>query len=127
MATQAVGLLVGAPAVYYCGVADSANALIAAMVVFGFCKGVYDSNIWAAIYDVIPAARRSTIVGVANFVGWMAGAGGPVLVGGAVDKGSMTLGAAIAMMGTVYLVIGSDDALVCLVPDTPRRPPCGRA
>ena len=114
VATQATGLLVGAPAVYYCGVADDANWLICAMVVFGFCKGVYDSNIWAAIYDVIPAARRSTIVGVANFVGWMAGAGGPVLIGGAVDEGRVTLGAAIAMMASVYLVIGTMTLLCAL-------------
>ena len=119
VATQAAGLLVGDPAVYYCGVADSTNGLIVAMVVFGFCKGVYDSNIWAAIYDVIPAAHRGTIVGVANFVGWMAGAGGPILVGGAVDEGRMTLGAAIAMMGTVYVVIGSL-TLLCALFLTPR-------
>lgn len=119
VATQAAGLLVGAPAVYYCGVADTANALIAAMILFGFCKGVYDSNIWAAIYDVIPPARRGTIVGVANFVGWMAGAGGPVLVGSAVDSGRMTLGAAIAMMGTVYVVIGGA-TLLCALFLTPR-------
>lgn len=119
VATQAAGLLIGAPAVYYCGVANSANALIVAMIIFGFCKGVYDSNIWAAIYDVIPAARRSTIVGVANFVGWMAGAGGPVLVGSAVDSGRMTLGAAIAMMGTIYIVIGAL-TLLCALFLTPR-------
>ncbi|HVU89968.1 MAG TPA: MFS transporter [Pirellulales bacterium] len=119
VATQAAGLLIGAPAVYYCGVTNNADALNWAMIIFGFCKGVYDSNIWAAIYDVIPPARRGTIVGVANFVGWMAGAGGPVLVGLAVDKEWMTLGAAIAMMGTVYVVTGGA-TLLCALFLTPR-------
>ena len=43
----------------------------------------------------------------------------PFLIGGAVDKGTLTLGAAIAMMGTIYLVIGSM-TLLCALFLTPR-------
>jgi len=32
--------------------------LVFAMAGFGFMKGLYDANIWAGLYDFVPAERR---------------------------------------------------------------------
>ncbi len=123
VATQAAGLLVGDPAVYYCGVADSANGLIVAMVVFGFCKGVYDSNIWAAIYDVIPAAPRDD-----RWRGELRGLDGrrrrtnPGRRSG--RRGTHDAGRRDRDDGNGLRGDRQPHAAVCLVSYAPRRPPC---
>jgi len=55
--------------------------LLTAMVFFGLCKGFYDSNIFAAIYDVVDPRVRGSAAGIMNTVGWGGGALGPVAVG----------------------------------------------
>jgi MFS family permease len=53
MLVQALGLLVGSGAVFLVGTTADVNTLLLAMMLFGLCKGFYDSNIFAALYDVI--------------------------------------------------------------------------
>ena len=50
---QALGLLIGAWFVMTVGHTQSTHVLLAAMTAFGFCKGCYDSGIFASLYDVI--------------------------------------------------------------------------
>ncbi|MBI2825884.1 MAG: MFS transporter [Planctomycetia bacterium] len=107
IATQALGLLLGTGMIFVCGTTRDEGVLMLAMLLFGLFKGVYDSNIWAAMYDVIPAARRSTVVGLANFVGWGGAAAGPPVIGWAVDKGHFTLGQAMAATAFIYLSMGT--------------------
>jgi MFS family permease len=78
---QAFGLLAGAVFVGLVGLTRSPATLIGAMVLFGGCKGLYDSNIFASLYDVIEPAARATAAGIINCVGWCGGALGPVAVG----------------------------------------------
>jgi MFS family permease len=58
MAVQAVGMLAGAPFVAICGVTTSVPILISALTMWGFFKGLYDANIFASAFDVVPAAAR---------------------------------------------------------------------
>src|SRR5262249_40635858 len=51
---QAMGALCGAPFIVWCGFANDLGSIIVAMTCFGFAKGIYDSNIWASLYDVVP-------------------------------------------------------------------------
>jgi MFS family permease len=106
MGTQAFGLLLGAPIVFICGTTSSLSTLIWMMIMLGFCKGIYDSNVVAALYDVVPAARRGTAVGLLNLIGWLGAAAGPPSVGYGVDEGYFTFGEAIAATGAVYLALG---------------------
>ena len=92
--------------IFVCGTTEDMYILALAMLFFGIFKGIYDSNIWAAMYDVIPAARRSTVVGLANCIGWLGAAGGPPVIGWAVDNGHFTLGQAIAATAVIYLTMG---------------------
>ncbi len=100
---QACGLAIGAPFILACGFTKDLWVLVGAMTVFGLGKGLYDSNIWASLYDCIPTSRRASAVGVMNMVGWTGGSVATVLVGVAVDSGA-TMGAAIASTAGIYVV-----------------------
>ena len=105
IAVQAAGVLCGAPFVALCGLTDSAVWLAVALAAWGFFKGLYDANIFAALFDVIPAEARGTAAGFINMAGWLGGGGtAPVLIGlVARDRG---LGPAIAMASAVYVMAG---------------------
>jgi sugar phosphate permease len=71
---QSLGVIVSCPFIFWAGYATELSSVLIAMTCFGFGKGVYDSNIWASLYDVVPPEKRGTAVGVTNMVGWL-GAG----------------------------------------------------
>jgi MFS family permease len=77
MMTQAAGLILGACFVFMVGYTQDVTTLLIAMTLFGLCKGFYDANIFAALYDVIPPHARATAAGVMNTVGWGGGAIAP--------------------------------------------------
>jgi MFS family permease len=105
MLVQAVGVFGGAPFVALCGVSESVGVLIGALTAWGFCKGLYDANIFASMFDVIRPEARGTAAGFMNTAGWLGGgATAPFLIGMiARDRG---LGAAIAMASAVYVLAG---------------------
>ena len=106
MLVQALGALAGAPFLYFCGIAGDLTWHIAAMICFGLSKGMYDSNIWAAFYDVVAPSRRGTAVGLMNMVAWLGAGLGPVLVGEVVRREILTLSEAIGCMSVVYIGVG---------------------
>jgi MFS family permease len=103
---QAAGLFVGAPFVFLCGYTRDMGMLMVAMTLFGLAKGVYDSNIWASLYDIVPPSRRATAVGWMNMLAWVGGAMGPLVIGGAVDAG-MSMSAAISSTAVIYVFAGT--------------------
>ena len=79
------------------------------MTVFGFCKGFYDSGIFASLYDTIEPRARGTAAGIMNTVGWGGGALGPLFVGLASKYGRKStemenMSEAISFGGIIYLV-----------------------
>ena len=40
---------------------------------WGFFKGLYDANIFASAFDVVPPAARGRAAGFMNMIGWLAG------------------------------------------------------
>ena len=108
MLVQAGGLLIGAAFVAIVGLTTSTGTLLAAMACFGACKGLYDANIFAAVFDVIEPRARASAVGIMNAVGWGGGALGPVAVGWATQYGRHAkevdnMSEAIAFGGIIYL------------------------
>lgn len=82
VAVQAVALFLGAPFVFLCSRAGSVTVIAIALAIWGLFKGVYDANIFASLYDVIPAESRGAGAGVMNMVGWLGGGGlAPVAIG----------------------------------------------
>ncbi len=68
----------------------------------GFCKGIFDANIFASLYDVVPVEDRGTAAGLMNTVGWTGGFIAPTVIGFTSQR--YGLGAAIAWTAPVYLV-----------------------
>src|SRR5262249_20158448 len=102
-AVQCLGVLAGAPFVALCGLTDSTAWLVVALAAWGFFKGVYDANIFAAVYDVIPVESRGSAAGLMNTVGWLGGgAVAPLVIG--VLATEYGLSAAIAMAASIYIV-----------------------
>jgi sugar phosphate permease len=100
---QAAGVLCGAPFVAWCGLTRSVTSLVIALTLWGFCKGMYDANIFASMFDVVRPEARGTAAGFLNSAGWLGGGGSaPVVIGFiARDRG---LSAGITAASTVYLL-----------------------
>jgi MFS family permease len=101
---QSLALIAGAPFVYLAGQSSHVELLIVALCGAGFCKGIYDANIFASLFDVIPAEDRGTAAGLMNSLGWTGGALAPTVVGFASER--LGLGAALASTAAIYLVVG---------------------
>lgn len=102
---QALGVLGGAPFVALCGLTPSVAVLGIALTAWGLFKGLYDANIFASVYDVIRPEARGTAAGFMNCVGWLGGGGtAPVIIGLIAQRES--LGLAIALASTVYVLAG---------------------
>jgi MFS family permease len=106
---QALGLFVGAPFIYMVGTASTIPLLIVGMIAVGLSKGFYDANIFASVYDVVPAKMRGTTAGLMNTIGWAFASIGPWAIGRASDR--YGLSAAIGSIAGVY-VLGGVLALV---------------
>ncbi len=85
---QIGGLFVGSVFVWGVGRASDVSWLVVAMVGFGICKGFYDANIFAGLYDFVQPEARATAAGLMNTVGWGGGAMGPLAVGWYTGGGS---------------------------------------
>jgi MFS family permease len=102
MLVQAIGLAAGAPFVMLCGWTRSVPLLIVALTAWGFFKGIYDANIFASIFDVIPAEARGRAAGLMNMTGWLGGGIAPVAVGFVAQRSSLS--AAIMLTAGVYVL-----------------------
>jgi MFS family permease len=124
MAVQAAGLIVGSLFVFLVGTTGNAATLVLAMVMFGVCKGCYDSGIFASLYDTIEPRARGTAAGIMNTIGWGGGALGPLFVGLATKYGRekydwQNMSDAIAWCGAIYL-LGAALVLAAIVVFTHR-------
>jgi sugar phosphate permease len=105
IAVQAGALFCGAPFVFLCSRAHSVTLIAAALVVWGLFKGIYDANIFASLYDVIPAESRGTGAGVMNMVGWLGGGGlAPVTIGALAQH--IGLASSLGLTAGVYILGG---------------------
>jgi MFS family permease len=105
MAVQTIGVLGGAPFVVVCGLTPSVATLIVALTCWGFFKGLYDANIFASVFDVVPPEARGRAAGFMNMIGWLAGGGSAPLVIGVIAQRA-SLGAAMALASLVYVAAG---------------------
>jgi MFS family permease len=104
MMTQVIGLLGGVAFIFLTGWTISLPVLIGALIGFGFFKGVYDANIWASLYDVVPSQGRATAVGVMNSIGWLGAAVAPTALALVSERYGMGVG--ISLNSLIYLLTG---------------------
>ena len=106
MMVQAFAVFAGAPCVVLCGLTSSTVWLVVALTSWGFFKGIYDANIFASVYDVIPPEARGTAAGLMNTVGWLGGgAAAPLVIGILAEQYGLSV--AIALASVVYLLAGA--------------------
>jgi MFS family permease len=104
MLTQSLGLLCGVPFLFLAGWSITLATVIVAMIGFGFFKGLYDANIFASLYDVMPIERRGTAAGIMNSFGWIGGGAAPVAI--ALASARYGMSACISATAAIYLVFG---------------------
>jgi fucose permease len=72
------------------------------MAGFGYFKGLYDANIFASLYDVVPVERRAAAAGILNSLAWLGGSIAPV----AVALGSERFGMSACISATSMIYLG---------------------
>jgi MFS family permease len=104
MLTQALGLFLGIPFLFFTGWAASVPAVVMGMIGFGYCKGLYDANIFASLYDVVAVRQRGVAAGMLNSLGWLGGGFAPVVIALAATRYGM--GPSISGTALVYCISG---------------------
>jgi sugar phosphate permease len=100
--TEFAGLLLGAPFIFLMAYTSNLYISYAALAVFGFFRGVYDSNLFAALFDVIEPGYRAASVGIMTSFAFIVGSFAPLVL--AYLKSSYGLSAGIASLGILYLI-----------------------
>lgn len=104
MEVEMLGLLLGAPFIYWMGISGSQIGCYVAMSLFGIFRGFYDSNLFAALFDVIEPRYRSSSVGIMLAFSFIIGAFAPVMLGWI--KTIAGLEAGISLLAAFYLLGG---------------------
>lgn len=99
---QFVGLLLGAPFIFWMAQADMKLWCYVAMGLFGIFRGIYDSNLFAALFDVIEPKYRASSIGIMLSFGFIVGALAPVLLGWTKSVVGLEMG--ISLLAVFHLV-----------------------
>jgi MFS family permease len=102
LVTEFIGLLLGAPFIFIMAHTSSLYISYAALAAFGFFRGIYDSNLFAALFDVIEPEFRASSVGVMTSFAFISGAFAPLLLG--VIKTHYGLSVGIASLSIFYFL-----------------------
>ena len=108
---QALGLLLGAPFIYWMSVSSSQHLTYVALFIFGIFKGWYDSNIVASLYEIVPIKLRSTAYGLMLMCAFLIGASSPFILGVIKPKFGLTVGLSYLsffyILGALLIGIGA--------------------
>jgi MFS family permease len=102
--TQSIGLLCGVPFLFLTGWSTTIRLLVIGLAGFGLFKGIYDANIFAGLYDVVPVRRRGSAAGLLNSLGWLGGGFAPVMI--AIAAAHVGLSYCLSATAAIYLAIG---------------------
>ncbi|OHE76212.1 MAG: MFS transporter [Verrucomicrobia bacterium GWF2_62_7] len=102
MEMEYLGLLLGAPFIWLMGTSSNLTMVYIALAGFGFFRGIYDSNLFAALFDVIPPRYRSSATGLMLCCAFTVGATSPVLLGYVKQHISLDIG--LSSLAFVYLL-----------------------
>ena len=102
METNIAGLAFAVPFIVWMAYAPSLLACGVAMALFGVFRGVYDSNLMASLFDLIPQRYHASGAGLMLSCAFVFGSTSPVALGFVKDAFSST--AALASLAAFYLV-----------------------
>jgi len=80
---------------------DLRQLLLVGMVGFSFFKGLYDANLFAGLYDVVPVAWSSGWY--FSLTGWLGGGFAPVVI--AVGAAGYGMSACLSATAAIYLAV----------------------
>ncbi len=104
MEVEIIGLLLGAPFIYWLSKAGSLPACYVAMGLFGFFRGMYDSNLFAALFDVMEPRYRASSMGIMLSFAFIIGALAPVILGWV--KTVASLGQGLVLLAALFMAGG---------------------
>ena len=81
LGVQIFALLCGAPVFAAFGFATSAGMMFAMLVGWGIVRGLFQSNTFTSLFDVVPPESRASAVGFVNVFAYVIGSFAPVLFG----------------------------------------------
>jgi len=106
---ELVGLILCIPFILLMAFAQTLPVMIIAILLFGFATGVYDSNLYAALFDVIDPKYRAVATGLFGCGGCIIGALGPAVMGFLNDaftpRVSMASLAVFALFGVLAICV----------------------
>jgi len=100
-----IGLFLGAPFIFLMGITGNFWLCCLGLAGFGFFRGIYDSNVYAVLFDVVEPRFRSSAVGIMLAVIFFVGAFAPVVLGWA--KTTIGLSAGLSALSLAYVVGGA--------------------
>ena len=98
MEMNILGLVLGAPFILWMARAGSFDAVCWAMGLFGLFRGIYDSNQFASIFDVVAPRYRASAMGVMLCFAFIFGAVAPVVLG------CFSLASGLAALSVFFLI-----------------------
>ena len=81
LGVQIFALLCGIPLFAAFGFATSARMMFAMLVGWGIVRGLFQSNTFTSLFDVVPAESRASAVGFVNVFAYVIGSFAPVVFG----------------------------------------------
>lgn len=103
VSVQIAGAILGIPFVALCGQSSSLAVTLCALFGWGFCKGLYDANTFASLFDLLPSEIRGVSTGTMNSFGWLlGGTTAPIFIGYFATH--IGLGNAISISALGYLL-----------------------
>jgi MFS family permease len=110
METEFVGLLLGAPFIFLMGYTSSLYVSYAMLALFGIFRGIYDSNLYAALFDVIEPKLRASSVGIMTAFAFLVGAMAPLALGYIKTHYGLSIGisslSVFYFIGAIMVLIG---------------------
>ena len=106
---ELAGLLMCIPFILVIAGTPALPVMIVALALFGFATGVYDSNLYAALLDVIDPKYRALATGIFGCGGCIIGALGPIVMGALSD--AFSINTAFASL-SAFAAVGA--ACICV-------------
>jgi MFS family permease len=101
---QVVGLIGGAPFIFLLGWSADTVVVYGSLALFGVFRGLYDSNLFASLYEVVRPEGRATATGLMLSVAFLAGGTAPLVIGWLGQR--LGLGLALASTAVFFVAAG---------------------
>lgn len=101
---QSLALLCGAPFIFLMGSGNSLPVVYVALSIFGFFRGMYDSNIYASLFSVVDERIRASVSSAMIMVAYIIGSLAPTVL--AFFKSQFGLTTGLSSLSVFYFLGG---------------------